>query len=419
MPAAARRLPGQGPGRRRSPPRSGRSNRSGSCRRLLSWSAGVRKWSSRPLPTTAGAGPALDIGYLSRNKSYINAELNTADRGRNENHLDHGAGLQRGNAQLGVRAGRDRRARPVRLGRSHARMENTRRRRRARRPRGPADRAGSPRHRAMPPDHDASRLLAARRRRHVGDQRHRDRALGHSRQIARRAGMAPARRQGAQSSAHLHASRAGRHEGRLRKQLVRSDRRARPRGHAGRLRRGQGRLHPLHSLCRADQGGRSGRPTWSAHCARRSGPMSTSWSISTGGRHRSMPRWTTSAPSSRPASCSPKSRCRPKTWQGWRTSRSARRYRSLRASAWSAAANSRRRSQRAPSTSPSPTSAIPAACSKPRRSPRLPRPPASALPRTIRSGRWPVSPRCISAYRRPTSSSRRRCRARSPGTTMS
>ena len=74
---------------------------------------------------------------------------------------------------------------------------------------------------------------------------------------------------------------------------------------------------------------------------------------------------------------------------------------------------------RAPSTSPSPTSAIPAACSRPRRSQPLPKPPASASRRTIRSGRWPASPRCISASRRPTSSSRRKCRARSPGTTRS
>ena len=50
---------------------------------------------------------------------------------------------------------------------------------------------------------------------------------------------------------------------------------------------------------------------------------------------------------------------------------SARRCRSRRASAWSAAASSRRRSRRAPSTSPSPTSATPAGCSRPRRSPRL------------------------------------------------
>ena len=37
--------------------------------------------------------------------------------------------------------------------------------------------------------------------------------------------------------------------------------------------------------------------------------------------------------------------------------------------------------------------------------------------RTIRSGRSPASPRCISAFRRPTSSSRRRWSGRSPGTT--
>ena len=136
------------------------------------------------------------------------------------------------------------------------------------------------------PDHDAARLLAARRRRHVGDQRHRDRALGHSGQVARRAGVAPARRQGPRPSAHLHPSRARRHEGGLREQFGRSDRRARPHRHPGRLRRRQGRVHSLHPLRLAMPRRSTRSPTWSARCATRSDPMSTSWSIFTADRPR-------------------------------------------------------------------------------------------------------------------------------------
>ena len=224
--------------------------------------------------------------------------------------------------------------------------------------------------------------------RHVGDQRHRDRALGHSRQVARRAGLAPARRQGARLPPHLHPSRPRRHEGGLR---IRHHRRASSSAAAIVTQAGYDAVkvvcipytHYLAGNRDVDKvGAHALRPARGArsrhrHHGRLPRPPGLGHR-----RARLHPR-----PSRRAGRSSSRSRCRPRISPA-----------SPQVTARSEVpiASGERlvgRREFEPAirgaesfTSPSPTSATPAACSRRRRSPPWPRPPASASRRTIRSG---------------------------------
>ena len=256
--------------------------------------------------------------------------------------------------------------------------------------------------------------------RHVGHQRHRDRALGHSRQIARRAGLAPARRQGARPSAHLHPSRPRRHEGGLREHSV--ERRSSSAAASSR----RPATTPSRS-CSSPTRTTSRRPRRSTRSADMVGALRDAVGpdvdimVDFHGRPASVNAAMDYIRALEPARIMfAEEPLPPEDVAGLAhiTAALAGADRVRRAAGRPPRIRAVDRA-RAPSTSPSPTSAIPAGCSRPRRSPPWPKPPASGSPRTIRSGRSPASPRCISAYRRPTSSSRRRCRARCPGTTRS
>ena len=137
-------------------------------------------------------------------------------------------------------------------------MEDARRRRRDRGSRAAADRPRPARHRAGGAGDEEALVLAARRHRHERHLRHRDRALGHLRQVARRAGLAAARRQGARQGAGLYPSRPRRHARGLRDARRGAAGRARAGDRREGLHRLQGGVHPLHPLPRPGRRGRQG-----------------------------------------------------------------------------------------------------------------------------------------------------------------
>ena len=150
------------------------------------------------------------------------------------------------------------------------------------------------------------------------------------------------------SSAHLYASRPRRHEGRLRDRTRRDTivERGRIVTQAGYDAVKVVCIPYTHYVAPAkrdvDQVARHGRRT----CATPSARTSTSWSISTAARLRSTRRWTTSdAIEPRPHHVRRGAGAARRRRRACRRSPHARRCRSLRASAWSAAANSSRRSR--------------------------------------------------------------------------